>query len=65
MIERHILRGTHQDELSLPGDNLEVDVIFGWQIKIWHVAKPNPVFNYRGEIIIRGAVQLIVIEILI
>lgn len=65
MIERHILRGTHQDGLSLPGDNLEVDVIFGGKIKIWHFAKPNPLFNYRSEIIIRGAVRLIVIEILI
>lgn len=63
MIERHIIRETHQCELSLFDDDLKVDVIFLGQIKSWHIAEPIPLFNYRGEITARGVVQLIIIEI--
>lgn len=46
-----------------PDDDLKVDDIFLGQIKIWHFTEPNPLFNYRGEIIARGVVQFIIIEI--
>lgn len=46
-----------------PDDDLQVDVIFLGQIKIWHFTEPNPLFNYRGEIITRRVVQLIITEI--
>lgn len=48
-------------------DDLKVDDILEGggvaRIKIWHFTEPNPLFNYRGEIIARGVVQLIIIEI--
>jgi hypothetical protein len=45
-----------------PDGDWKVDVIILGQIKTWHFTQPNPLLNYRGQIIARGVVQLIIIE---